>query len=46
MQLRRYWRSRMGKLNSIIEQLKTEECRVILAVLQVSAVLHALEYKV
>eukprot|EP00965_Chrysotila_dentata_P122590 4051863-Pleurochrysis_carterae.AAC.1 len=29
-----YWRSRMGKLNSIIEQLKGENCRVVLAVLQ------------
>lgn len=30
-----HWRSRMGKLNSIIEQLRGEQCRVVLAVLQV-----------
>ena len=29
-----HWRSRMGKLNSIIEQLRGEQCRVVLAVLQ------------
>jgi hypothetical protein len=30
-----HWRSRMGKLNSIIEQLRGEQCRMVLAVLQV-----------
>ena len=29
-----HWRSRMGKLNSIIEQLRGEQCRMVLAVLQ------------
>ena len=29
-----HWRSRMGKLNSVIEQLRGEQCRVVLAVLQ------------
>jgi dynein heavy chain len=31
-----YWRSRMGKLNSVIQQLNGEHCRVVLSVLQVS----------
>jgi dynein heavy chain len=30
-----HWRNRMGKLNSVIEQLRGEQCRVVLAVLQV-----------
>ena len=29
-----HWRNRMGKLNSIIEQLRGEQCRMVLAVLQ------------
>lgn len=31
-----YWRSRMGKLNSVIQQLSGDHCRAVLAVLQVS----------
>jgi dynein heavy chain len=31
-----HWRSRMGKLNSVIEQLRGEQCRVVLAVLQIT----------
>ena len=31
-----HWRNRMGKLNSIIEQLRSEDCRVVLAVLQIT----------
>mmetsp|Transcript_24997 Transcript_24997/g.74250 ORF Transcript_24997/g.74250 Transcript_24997/m.74250 type:complete len:4444 (+) Transcript_24997:3-13334(+) len=31
-----YWRGRMAKLNSVIQQLNSERCRVVLSVLQVA----------
>ena len=33
-----WWRARMGKLNSIIQQLRGEECRIILGVLTIAKV--------
>ena len=30
-----HWRDRMGTLNGIIEQLRTEQCRAVVGVMQI-----------